>query len=234
MESHKRRVALLARIVPALAIILGLSAVAASAAGPTSSSRATGELKLVGEPALIDTNVGQGAGDTLEHYHAVIRVKSTFYDTQDVTVKFIVMQGAKVIKSQTATAGIRPGGGVVASDFVLPKKGKRTVQAQFSSFKPAAVDDALVAAKIVGKPTFIHRQFGGCSMATQLKNPSADPLLEADVYLVALRNGKIVAEGESSVFDAVRPGHSVPMKVDFITCQKVGVVLAYVEGNGEF
>ena len=233
MESHKRFGALVARTVPALAVVVGLFA-AASGAAAAESGRAAGDLRLIGDAVLLDTNVGQGPGDTLEHYHAVIRVKSTFVDTQNVTVKFIVMQGAKVIKSQTSTAGIRPGGGVVVSDFVLPKKGKRTVEAQFSGFRPAAVDKALVTARIVGKPKFVRDQIGGCSMTTQLKNPSTDPLIEADVYLVALRNGKVVAEGESSVFDAVRPGHTVPMKVDFITCQKVGVVLAYVEGDGDF
>jgi hypothetical protein len=233
MPSPTRRAALIARTMSALVVVIAVAA-AASGAAAAGSGRATGDLRLVGEPVILDANIGQGSGEALEHFYAVIRVKNTFRDTQNVTVEFTVRQGPAT-KIRTVTAGIRPGGGVIISDVVLQKKGTRTVEVRFKSFGASHADKALVAAKIVGTPRFVQDQgFGGCSMSARLMNPSTEPLSDAEIYLIALKGGKVVAAGYSHQFDDVKPGATVPVKVDFVTCMKVGAVMAYVEGDGIF
>jgi hypothetical protein len=213
--------------------LLGLSLVVVAAlstsSGTADASRAAGILKLVGAPALIDKNIGNGAGK--HHFDAVIQVKSTFRDMQNVTVEFDVMQGGKVVHSDSATAGIRPGGGVVSTDVVLSPKATSTVRARFTGFAPAFEDDVLAAARIAGTPRFIRNEPPLCSMSTHLRNPAKEDL-DADVYFIGLRQGTIVASGNTSPFDDVKPGASVTVKVDFISCVKVDEVRAFVEGDG--
>jgi hypothetical protein len=91
----------------------------------------------------------------------------------------------------------------------------------------------LAAAKIVGKPGFIRDQPPLCSMSTRVQNPAKGELSGlTDVYLIGLRQGKIVAAGSASLFDDLEPGATVAVHVDYISCVKVDEVRAYVEGNG--
>jgi hypothetical protein len=213
------------------AIVIGLSAVASFGAGPTAAAQRERVIKLIGAPALIDSNVGAGNGK--HHFNAVVQVKSSIPDMQNLTVEFDVMQGGKLLRSKTETAGIRSGGGVVSADVVLPPKGTYSVKARFVSFEHAFADDVLAAAKIAGKPGFIRDQPPLCSMSTRVQNPAKGELSGlTDIYLIGLRQGKIVAAGSASLFDALKPGATVAVHVDYISCVKVDEVRAYVEGNG--
>jgi hypothetical protein len=53
-----------------------------------------------------------------------------------------------------------------------------------------------------------------------------------DTYLIGLRHWKIAAAGSASLFDALKPGATVAVHVDYISCVHVDEVRAYVEGNG--
>jgi hypothetical protein len=215
-----------ARVAGALVIALG----AVAAIGTGSSEAAQREIRLIGTPVLIDSNIGSGSGK--HHFNAVVQVKNTIPDTQDLTVGFDVMQGGKLLRTVTKTSGIRLGGGVVMADVVLPSKGTYSVKARFVGFKRAFTDDALTAAKIVGKPVFITDQPPGCSLNARVRNPAKDELDGfTDVAMIGLHNGKIVAAGTASLFDDLAAGASTTVKVDYITCVKVDEVRAYIEGS---
>jgi hypothetical protein len=49
----------------AAAVVIGLSAVASIGADPTAAAQRDHEIKLIGAPALIDSNVGAGNGNGL-------------------------------------------------------------------------------------------------------------------------------------------------------------------------
>jgi hypothetical protein len=67
------------------------------------------------------------------------------------------------------------------------------VKARFVSFEHAFADDVLAAAKIV------------------VRNPAKGELSGlTDIYLIGLRQGKIVAAGSASLFDALEPGAPWP------------------------
>lgn len=217
-----------------VAIVVGLSAVASIGVGSSAAAKRDHTIQLAGDAALFDRHIKDTDGN--EDYAAVVRVASSFSDMQNVTVDFKVMRGGTLVKEGTQTAGIRPGGGAVYADLLLPKAGKAgvkyTVKAGFQSFAPAFADDALVAAKIVGTPKFI-RDTPTCSMSARVRNPSKKVLSDfTKVYLVGLRKGKIVAFGPGSLFDDLAPGATKAMQIDSTTCAKVDQVKAYVEGDG--
>jgi hypothetical protein len=76
----------------AAAVVIGLSAVASIGADPTAAAQRDHEIKLIGAPALSDSNVGAGNGK--HHFNAIVQVKSSIPDMQNLTVEFEVMQGA--------------------------------------------------------------------------------------------------------------------------------------------
>ncbi len=165
----------------------------------------------------------------------MVRVASSFSDMQNVTVDFKIMQGGTLVDEGTQTAGVRPGGGVVYADFLVPKAGKAgvryTVKAGIQSLAPGFADDALAAAKIVGRPKFI-RDTPTCGMSARVRNASRKVLSEStEIYLVGLRMGKIVAFGPAGLFDDLAPGATKAIEIDSTTCTKVDQVRAYVEGT---
>jgi 2-keto-4-pentenoate hydratase len=70
-------------------------------------------------------------------------------------------------------------------------------------------------------------------MSSRAQNPAKGALSGlTDIYLIGLRQGKIVAAGSASLFDDLKPGAAVAVHVDSISCVEVDEVRAYVEGNG--
>jgi hypothetical protein len=211
------------------ALIIGVASFATTAA-TASAARRDHVLRISGKPVILDSNIRD---NRLHHFNPVVKIQNSFVDTQNVTIEFDVMAGTRLLKTIKATAGIRPGGGVVTSDDSLPAKHAYSVKARFISFEPAGVDDALVAAKIVGTPQFVRTRPPACSMHAVVRNPSTKTLDGfTAVDLVALRGGKIVAFGAASIFDDLAPGASKSIDVDFVSCVKVDEVKAYVEGDG--
>ena len=208
MRTQESRGSGAGRVRCLVAIIVGLTAVASIEVGSSAAAKRGHSIGLAGDAALLDRHTKDSTGK--EDYAAVVRVASSFSDMQNVTVDFKIMQGGTLVDEGTQTAGVRPGGGVVYADFLEPKAGKAgvryTVKAGIQSLAPGFADDALAAAKIVGRPKFI-RDTPTCGMSARVRNASKKVLSEStEIYLVGLRMGKIVAFGPAGLFDDLAPG----------------------------
>jgi hypothetical protein len=78
--------------------------------------------------------------------------------------------------------------------------------------------------------------FGGRTTSAETTPPPglipAVSVFDRSSLLIGLRQGKIVAAGSASLFDDLKPGATVAVHVDYVSCVKVDEVRAYVVGNG--
>ena len=160
-----------------LVLTLGLGVGSVSSADASGEGRASGRIELVGDAALIDSNVGNFSSK--HYFNAVVRVANSIPRTENLTVEFVVKQGSRVVATAQETAGIRRGGGVVMKQLLLERKGRYRVSARFVHFEEAADPDPLATLE-VGSPKFIHNGSPFCSMTGHVTNPSGEKV-EGDV-----------------------------------------------------
>jgi hypothetical protein len=217
--SHPR--ALAARTLPALAIIVVVSATAGTAA--SAAGRATGDrlgpIKLLGAPALMDA---AGVTDsTKRHYEAAVRVVNSSDEWKDVAVRFDAMKGSKVVLSATAEQTVQPGEGLALAEDMKMEKGLKAVRARIVSVKPASADDVLASFKLRGKPKLVQEVFGGCAWTARVENPGDhDADISNSLFFVAVLRGRIVSAGRALLTFDLKAHKVVTVSESYEPCAK--------------